>query len=80
MAQITVYTQPGCHLCEDAVRLLIRLQAEMPFTLEEVNIEHDPALLAEYGEQIPVGLLNGELLFEYAVDEDQVQKKLKEVN
>ena len=61
MAQVTVYTQPGCHLCGEAVRRLTRLQAEMPFTLEEINIQHHPALLAEYSEQIPVGLLNGEL-------------------
>ena len=80
MAQVTVYTQPGCRLCEQAVRVLARLQAETPFTLEEVNIQGDPALLAEHGEQIPVVLLNGELLFEYAVDEDQLRKKLKEVN
>ncbi len=80
MAQVTVYTQPGCHLCEQAARVLARLQAETPFTLKEVNIQGNPALLAEYGEQIPVVLLNGEFLFEYAVDEDQLREKLKEVN
>ncbi len=77
MVQVTVYTQPGCHLCEEAIRTLTRLQAQTPFTLEEVNIQHDPALLAEYGEQIPVVLLNGEFLCEYAVDEDQLREKLK---
>ncbi len=80
MAQVTVYTQPGCHLCEEAIRTLTQLQAQTPFMLEEVNIQHDPALLAEYGEQIPVVLLNGEFLFEYTVDEDKLQEELKEVN
>jgi glutaredoxin len=70
MAQVTVYSKPGCHLCEEALRVLTQLQAQAPFTLEEINIQHDPALLAEYGEQIPVGLLNGEFLFEYTVDDD----------
>ncbi len=85
-AHLTVYTKPGCHLCEEAVRLLTHLQAQTPFTLEEINIEADPALFAEYGEQIPVILLNGEFLSEYAVDEDQVRTQLqirtqlKEVN
>ena len=51
MAQVTVYSKPGCHLCEEAVRLLQRVQKQHPFTLEEVNIQDDPALLAEYGEQ-----------------------------
>ena len=80
MAQVTVYTQPGCRLCAEAVRILTQMQAETPFTLDEINIQHDPALLARYGEQIPVVLLNGELLFEYTVNEDKLRKKLKEVN
>lgn len=75
-AQITVYTQPGCHLCGDAVRLLTHLQAEVPFALEEVNIHSDPALLAEYGEQIPVVLLNGQIVFEYTVEESRLRELL----
>jgi len=80
MAQVTVYSKPGCHLCEEAVRLLQRVQKQHPFTLEEVNIQDDPALLAEYGEQIPVVTLNGKFLFEYAVDEVRLRQLLKEVN
>ena len=79
-AHLTVYSKPGCHLCEEAIRVLTQLQAETAFTLEEVNIQHDSALLAQYGEQVPVGLLNGEFLFEYTVDDDQLRKKLKEVD
>ena len=80
MAHLIVYSKPGCHLCEEAVRALTQLQAETPFTLEEINIQDDPELLAEYGEQIPVVLLNGEFLFEYTVEEDVLRQKLREVN
>ncbi len=80
MAHLTVYSKPGCHLCEEAIRTLTHLQAQTPFTLEEINIQDDPALFAEYGEQIPVVLLNGEMLFEYTVDEGVLRQKLKEVN
>ncbi len=79
-AHLTVYSKPGCHLCEEALRTLTHLQAQTPFTLEEINIEDDPKLFAEYGEQIPVILFNSEFLSEYIVDEDQVRKRLKEVN
>ena len=78
LARITVYTKPGCHLCEDALRVLTHLQSDAAFTLEEVNIQGDPALLAEYGEQIPVVLLNGEAVFQYTVDEDRLRKLLKD--
>ncbi len=80
MAQVTVYTKPGCHLCEEAVRLLQRVQKQQAFELQEVNIQDDPALLAEYGEQIPVVTLNGTFLFEYAVDEARLRQLLKEVS
>jgi len=80
MAHLLVYSKPGCHLCEEAVRVLTRFQAQIPFTLEEINIENDPALFAKYGEQIPVVLLNGEFLFEYTVDEGVLRQKLEEVN
>ena len=78
-AHLTVYSKPGCHLCEEAVRVLISLQAQTRFTLEEVNIENDAALFADYGEQIPVILLNGEFLSEYIVDESLLQERLKEL-
>ncbi len=80
MAHVTVYSKPGCHLCEEAVRSLQRVQKQHPFALEEVNIQEDPVLLAEYGEQIPVVTLNGTFLFEYAVDETRLRQLLKEVN
>ena len=80
MAYLTVYSKPGCHLCEEALRVLTHHQAQTPFTLEEINIQNDPALLAEYGEQIPVVLLNGKFLFEYTVDQDRLRLALKEEN
>lgn len=79
MAVVTLYSKPGCHLCDDARDSLLRVQKQRPFDLEDVNIEDDPALLAEYGEQIPVVLLNGNFLFEYAVDEPRLRQLLTEV-
>ena len=76
-AHLTVYSKPECHLCEEAIRVLTNLQTQTPFTLEEINILDDPALFAEYGEQIPVVLLNGEFLFEYTVDEDRLRQLLQ---
>ena len=80
MSLVTLYTKPGCHLCDDALDVLQRVQKLQPFTLEEVNVQEDPALLAEYGDQIPVVTLNGTFLFEYEVDETRLRQLLKEVN
>ena len=80
MAVVTLYSKPGCHLCQEARDVLLRVQKVQPFELAEINIEDDPALLAEYGEQIPVVLLNGTFLFEYTVQESRLRELLKEVN
>ena len=80
MAAVTLYSKPGCHLCEVARDVLLRVQKTQPFELAEINIQDDPALLSEYGEQIPVGLLNGTFLFEYVADESRLRELLKEVN
>jgi len=80
MAQVTLYSKPGCHLCEDARRVLEQAQKQTPFSLEEVNIQDDPALLAEYGEQIPVVLLNGTFFCEYEVDDTRLKQLLRELS
>ena len=51
---LTLYSRPGCHLCEAAAALLDRLGAEFGFQYETVNIERDPALESRYGEAVPV--------------------------
>ncbi len=80
MAQVILYSKPGCHLCEDARRVLEQVQKQQPFHLEEVNIQDDPTLLAEYGEQIPVVLLNGTFFCEYEVDGAKLRQLLRELS
>lgn len=80
MAVVTLYTKPGCHLCETAEGDLLRVQETQPFELIAIDIRHDPALFAEYGERIPVVLVDGEFLCEYAVPEARLRERLKEVN
>ena len=69
MRTVTLYSRPGCHLCDDAREVLERVRTRAPFTLEEVDIETDDALHARYLERIPVVALDGEELFDYFVDE-----------
>ena len=54
MIPVTLYSRPGCHLCEQAKADLISLQEQIPHQLIEINIENDPALLKKYLVEIPV--------------------------
>jgi glutaredoxin len=71
---VTLYSRPGCHLCDDARAALRRVQAQAPFALEEVDIETDDALHARYLERIPVIALDGEELFDFFVDEETLER------
>ncbi len=61
MEQVTLYTGPNCHLCEQAKVLLYPLLMERGLRLIEVNIKTDAELQEKYGIRIPVvALANGE--------------------
>jgi glutaredoxin len=77
MKTVTLYTRPGCHLCDDARAALLELRERTPFTLEEIDIEQDDALHAAYLERIPVIDLDGEHLFDYFVDEAALAARLR---
>jgi glutaredoxin len=74
---LTVYTAPGCHLCEDALAALGRLQAELGFVVDERDITSDESLHRAYFERIPVVAIDGEELCEYVVDETLLRERLE---
>ena len=76
MTTVTLYSRPGCHLCDDARAALRRVQSEAPFTLDEVDITADDALHARYLERIPVIALDGEELWDYFVDEAALLRRI----
>jgi glutaredoxin len=76
MKTVTLYTRPGCHLCDDARSALEKLRAEVEFELVEVNIETDDALHAAYLERIPVICVDGEHVSDYFMDEPTLTARL----
>ena len=76
MRTVTLYTRPGCHLCDDARAAIERVRAQRPFDLVEIDIESDDALHRAYLERIPVVELDGEELFEHFVDEAALRRRL----
>jgi glutaredoxin len=74
---VTLYSQPGCHLCDDARAVLERVRSRIPFELHERDINDDDALQRSHLERIPVIELDGEELFEYFVDEAALAARLQ---
>lgn len=56
---VRLVTRADCHLCVEAERALRRLAGELGFGYDEVDVDADPALRAEYTDRVPVILLDG---------------------
>ena len=54
MITLFLYTTECCHLCEQALEMLLNLKPAEPFALELIDIAESDALIEQYGERIPV--------------------------
>jgi len=75
-ARVTLYSRPGCHLCDDARAVVERVCADLGTSYDEVDITTSPDLLAAYGEQIPVTLVDGHRHDFWRVDERRLRAAL----
>jgi hypothetical protein len=59
MLRLTLYTKPGCHLCEEVEAHLLMLQQEFLFEWERCDISLDPPMYERYKHAIPVVAVDG---------------------
>jgi glutaredoxin len=75
--RVTLYSRPGCHLCDDARAVIVRVCADLGEGFEEVDIDADPALQEKYGGEIPVTLVDGKQHDFWRVDEARLRAALR---
>ena len=63
---ITLYTRQGCHLCEEAERV-VRQVAAGRAAVDIVDIDTDPALQERYTVRVPVVAVEGVEVAEFEV-------------
>ena len=56
--------------------MVAEIRQEIPFELEEIEIDDDPRLEAHYREWLPVLEIDGERAFVYYVDPDAFRRKV----
>lgn len=74
--RVRLVGRAGCHLCEDAERVVAEVCGERGVAFEVVSIEGDPELADRYGEYIPVVLVDGRQLDYFRVDRDRLAAAL----
>jgi glutaredoxin len=77
---VTLYTRPGCHLCEDAKAIIEPLLAEFGATLCEVNIDDDAELTKRFGYDIPVIFVGDRKAAKHRVDARQFWRQLEDAS
>jgi glutaredoxin len=77
---ITIYSRPGCHLCEEAKAAIASLLGEFVAALREVNIDEDPVLRERYGSDIPVIFIGTHKAAKHRVDVAQFRRQLQEAS
>jgi glutaredoxin len=70
---ITLIAKPDCHLCEQAHQVIIQVIGDQSIRLEVLSLLDHPDLMAEYSEEIPVILINGEVHDFFRVNADRLQ-------
>jgi len=75
----TLYSRSYCHLCQDMLDALMRLQTpQQPITVDVIDVDDDPALVARFDELVPVLFadLGQPELCHYFLDESKVRELL----
>jgi glutaredoxin len=77
---VTIYSRPGCHLCEEAKTQLAPLLREFGARLTEINIDEDAQLRALYDFDVPVIFLGSRKAAKHRVDLIQFRRQLRDAS
>ena len=80
-SQVQLLTRAGCTICDQVHVQLKGLAAELDFDLSTVDVDAaaaagDSSLRAEFGDRLPVVLLDGREHSYWEVDEPRLRKDL----
>jgi hypothetical protein len=77
MSTLVFYTRAGCHLCDVAKDQLEQVRRRIPFRIEVRDVDENSSWAERYGDEVPVGILDGRKVFKYRVDVDRFQVALE---
>lgn len=76
MPEVTVLTRQECHACVEAVRDVQRICAELGADWSSADVDADPELRTEYGDRVPVILIDGAEHGFWRVEEQRLRAAL----
>ena len=74
--RFSLYSRPGCGLCEEMLSDLAALPAARGIAVDVIDVDLEPDTRVRYGHKIPVLLFAGELVCHGRLDPEEVDKTL----
>lgn len=74
--RVRIYTRTDCHLCDVAKAEVDRICTDLGIGFTVVDVDSVPELRAEYGDRVPVILVDGCEHAQYRVDEQRLRAAL----
>jgi Glutaredoxin-like domain (DUF836) len=76
-AALILYTRKDCCLCEEMKEVVRRVAESFTLTLEELDVDSSGELQEQYGNEVPVLLVNGRKAFKYRVTAKELENRLR---
>ncbi len=70
---VTLYTKPGCHLCEAVEQVITEVARRRRLEVTVRNILDDPQDFEKYQYEIPVVLVNGVEVARYRLTAEELE-------
>ncbi len=74
--RLVLYGRAECHLCDEMKAVVDEVRRDTPLELAIVDVDTDPALVAAYGLEVPVLVIDGRKAFKYRVDARALRRRL----
>jgi glutaredoxin len=73
---LTIYSRPGCHLCDEMKAVVQNVAGTIPLSLEDIDIYGDDELEERYGLEVPVLFVEGERVASVRITEKELRRVL----
>jgi glutaredoxin len=75
--ELILYTRKECCLCVEMKETVRRVTEHWPAAVEEIDVDSAPELQAQYGDEVPVLLINGRKAFKYRLTAKELERSGK---
>lgn len=74
--RVTLYSRPGCHLCDAAREVVVRVCEDLGEQWVEIDVDSDDDLADRFRDEIPVTFVDGAQHDFWRVDEVRLRAAL----